>query len=136
MQIFYVYLKQDEFTDIGVMTSKEGNLEVEEGISDRKRPLVKPTKYHYYPHNQHLYLLPECATQQVSIYFPCAASLTSLNNPFFFLGGGGVLYIFITTSDRLTSEATKESQFMFSPSRAVYQIGHTADVALKLTKQK
>lgn len=25
----------------------------------------KPTKYHYYPHNQHLYLLPECATQQV-----------------------------------------------------------------------
>lgn len=28
---------------------------------------VKPTKYHYYPHNQHIYLLPECATQQVSI---------------------------------------------------------------------
>lgn len=27
---------------------------------------VKPTKYHYYPHNQHIYLLPECATQQVS----------------------------------------------------------------------
>jgi hypothetical protein len=26
---------------------------------------TKPTKYHYYPHNQHLYLLPECATQQV-----------------------------------------------------------------------
>ncbi|XP_049792100.1 uncharacterized protein LOC126199309 [Schistocerca nitens] len=25
----------------------------------------KPTKYHYYPHNQHVYLLPECATQQV-----------------------------------------------------------------------
>ena len=45
-------------------TSKEGNLEVTDG--DRKRPLIKPTKYHYYPHNQHLYLLPECATQQVS----------------------------------------------------------------------
>lgn len=29
--------------------------------------LVKPTKYHYYPHNQHIYLLPECAVQQVSI---------------------------------------------------------------------
>lgn len=28
--------------------------------------LVKPTKYHYYPHNQHIYLLPECAIQQVS----------------------------------------------------------------------
>lgn len=27
--------------------------------------LVKPTKYHYYPHNQHIYLLPECAVQQV-----------------------------------------------------------------------
>ncbi|CAG9828818.1 unnamed protein product [Diabrotica balteata] len=26
--------------------------------------LVKPTKYHYYPHNQHIYLLPECAIQQ------------------------------------------------------------------------
>ncbi|CAH0772256.1 unnamed protein product [Bemisia tabaci] len=25
----------------------------------------KPTKYHYYPHNQHIYLLPECAVQQV-----------------------------------------------------------------------
>lgn len=28
---------------------------------------AKPTKYHYYPHNQHIYLLPECAIQQVSI---------------------------------------------------------------------
>lgn len=27
--------------------------------------LAKPTKYHYYPHNQHIYLLPECAIQQV-----------------------------------------------------------------------
>ncbi|KAE9534414.1 hypothetical protein AGLY_008504 [Aphis glycines] len=26
---------------------------------------LKPTKYHYYPHNQHIYLLPECAVQQV-----------------------------------------------------------------------
>lgn len=29
---------------------------------------AKPTKYHYYPHNQHIYLLPECATQQVMNY--------------------------------------------------------------------
>jgi len=38
--------------------------------SSQRLPLngdSKPTKYHYYPHNQHLYLLPECATQQVSI---------------------------------------------------------------------
>lgn len=27
---------------------------------------VKPTKYHFYPHNQHIYVLPECAIQQVS----------------------------------------------------------------------
>lgn len=27
--------------------------------------LTKPTRYHYYPHNQHIYLLPECAIQQV-----------------------------------------------------------------------
>lgn len=30
---------------------------------------AKPTKYHYYPHNQHIYLLPECAIQQVSPAF-------------------------------------------------------------------
>ncbi|EFX70162.1 hypothetical protein DAPPUDRAFT_112957 [Daphnia pulex] len=56
------------------MTSKEGNLAVEEGIRDRKKPVAKPTKYHYYPHNQHLYLLPECATQQV-----CNAVYTRFN---------------------------------------------------------
>uniref|UniRef100_A0A6P7GFI9 Uncharacterized protein LOC114341805 n=1 Tax=Diabrotica virgifera virgifera TaxID=50390 RepID=A0A6P7GFI9_DIAVI len=58
--------------------------------------LVKPTKYHYYPHNQHIYLLPECAIQQVcnAVYIrlnwtqplcacpsryrdPCSASLNS-----------------------------------------------------------
>ena len=53
------------------VTSKEGNLEANDG--DKKRPLIKPTKYHYYPHNQHLYLLPECATQQVS--FPYTSSI-------------------------------------------------------------
>ncbi|XP_014251315.1 uncharacterized protein LOC106667713 [Cimex lectularius] len=56
----------------------------------------KPTKYHYYPHNQHIYLLPECAVQQVcnAVYVrlnytqplcacpsryrePCSASLNS-----------------------------------------------------------
>uniref|UniRef100_A0A182M670 Uncharacterized protein n=1 Tax=Anopheles culicifacies TaxID=139723 RepID=A0A182M670_9DIPT len=25
---------------------------------------LAPTKYHYYPHNQHIYFLPECAIQQ------------------------------------------------------------------------
>ncbi|KAJ8923708.1 hypothetical protein NQ315_010289 [Exocentrus adspersus] len=58
--------------------------------------LIKPTKYHYYPHNQHIYLLPECAIQQVcnAVYIrlnwtqplcacpsryrdPCSASLNS-----------------------------------------------------------
>ncbi|PSN42692.1 hypothetical protein C0J52_06940 [Blattella germanica] len=36
--------------------------------------LTKPTKYHYYPHNQHIYLLPECAIQQV-----CNAVYVRLN---------------------------------------------------------
>jgi hypothetical protein len=61
-------LKEEFPTDTEVMTSKEGNLAVED-IRDRKKPIAKPTKYHYYPHNQHLYLLPECATQQVNISF-------------------------------------------------------------------
>ncbi|XP_022908039.1 uncharacterized protein [Onthophagus taurus] len=58
--------------------------------------LIKPTKYHYFPHNQHIYLLPECAIQQVcnAVYVrlnwtqplcacpsryrePCSASLNS-----------------------------------------------------------
>ncbi|XP_063215707.1 uncharacterized protein LOC134527189 [Bacillus rossius redtenbacheri] len=36
--------------------------------------LAKPTKYHYYPHNEHIYLLPECAVQQV-----CNAVYVRLN---------------------------------------------------------
>lgn len=60
------FLLQDDLADMEVMTSKEGNLALEEGTRERKKPVAKPTKYHYYPHNQHLYLLPECATQQVS----------------------------------------------------------------------
>jgi len=55
--------------DIG--TSKEGTLAMEDR---ERRPVIKPTKYHYYPHNQHLYLLPECATQQV-----CNAVYTRFN---------------------------------------------------------
>ncbi|XP_046400560.1 uncharacterized protein LOC124166890 [Ischnura elegans] len=35
----------------------------------------KITKYHYYPHNQHIYLLPECAIQQV-----CNAVYVRLNH--------------------------------------------------------
>ncbi|XP_017772395.1 PREDICTED: uncharacterized protein LOC108559577 isoform X2 [Nicrophorus vespilloides] len=64
--------------------------------ADASAALVKPTKYHYYPHNQHIYLLPECAIQQVcnAVYVrlnwtqplcacpsryrdPCSASLNS-----------------------------------------------------------
>ncbi|XP_064543971.1 uncharacterized protein dsx-c73A [Drosophila montana] len=40
----------------------------------KKTATAKPTKYHYYPHNQHIYLLPECAIQQV-----CNAVYVRLN---------------------------------------------------------
>ena len=66
MTQFIWYAAQEDDLDKEVMTSKEGNLEMDASTGEaRKRPLIKPTKYHYYPHNQHLYLLPECATQQV-----------------------------------------------------------------------
>ncbi|XP_054732074.1 uncharacterized protein LOC129240346 [Anastrepha obliqua] len=48
-----------------------------QGVSNKdKKPsaTAKPTKYHYYPHNQHIYLLPECAIQQV-----CNAVYVRLN---------------------------------------------------------
>ncbi|KAL7046173.1 hypothetical protein ACKWTF_002501 [Chironomus riparius] len=38
------------------------------------KPITPPTKYHYYPHNQHPYILPECAVQQV-----CNAVYARLN---------------------------------------------------------
>ncbi|SPP87099.1 uncharacterized protein LOC117589251 [Drosophila guanche] len=41
---------------------------------NKKTATAKPTKYHYYPHNQHIYLLPECAIQQV-----CNAVYVRLN---------------------------------------------------------
>ncbi|XP_067645750.1 uncharacterized protein dsx-c73A isoform X2 [Eurosta solidaginis] len=45
------------------------------GNKDKKpSATAKPTKYHYYPHNQHIYLLPECAIQQV-----CNAVYVRLN---------------------------------------------------------
>lgn len=73
---------QDQVGDSEAMTSKEGNLEADDGTSEsKKRPLIKPTKYHYYPHNQHLYLLPECATQQVHFRNPkfrCFISMSSV----------------------------------------------------------
>ncbi|XP_065361543.1 uncharacterized protein dsx-c73A [Calliphora vicina] len=45
-------------------------------VTKDKKPITgaKPTKYHYYPHNQHIYLLPECAIQQV-----CNAVYVRLN---------------------------------------------------------
>ncbi|KAJ4445558.1 hypothetical protein ANN_12238 [Periplaneta americana] len=39
--------------------------------------LTKPTKYHYYPHNQHIYLLPECAIQQHIYLLPIQQVRTS-----------------------------------------------------------
>jgi hypothetical protein len=40
--------------------------------------LTKPTRYHYYPHNQHIYLLPECAIQQVGA--TCNISTPSIDS--------------------------------------------------------
>ncbi|XP_033226661.1 uncharacterized protein LOC117179103 isoform X2 [Belonocnema kinseyi] len=42
-------------------SASETGVRLPEGAS---AALAKPTKYHYYPHNQHIYLLPECAVQQ------------------------------------------------------------------------
>ncbi|XP_057324581.1 uncharacterized protein LOC130667118 [Microplitis mediator] len=54
------------YTSVG-----ETGVRLPEGAS---AALAKPTKYHYYPHNQHIYLLPECAVQQV-----CNAVYVRLN---------------------------------------------------------
>ncbi|XP_071558709.1 uncharacterized protein Dsx-c73a [Temnothorax nylanderi] len=51
--------------------ASETGVRLPEGAS---AALAKPTKYHYYPHNQHIYLLPECAVQQV-----CNAVYVRLN---------------------------------------------------------
>lgn len=71
--------------------TEEAALRLPSGVGN-----AKPTKYHYFPHNQHIYLLPECAIQQVcnAVYVrlnytqplcacpsryrePCSASLNS-----------------------------------------------------------
>ncbi|KAK2588808.1 hypothetical protein KPH14_001683 [Odynerus spinipes] len=52
-------------------SASETGVRLPEGAS---AALAKPTKYHYYPHNQHIYLLPECAVQQV-----CNAVYVRLN---------------------------------------------------------
>lgn len=57
------YLSKRERPQIKISTNISQNLlPLPAGAS---AALVKPTKYHYYPHNQHIYLLPECAIQQV-----------------------------------------------------------------------
>ncbi|CAH1153641.1 unnamed protein product [Phaedon cochleariae] len=88
------YLSKREKPQIKISTNISQNLlPLPAGAS---AVLVKPTKYHYYPHNQHIYLLPECAIQQVcnAVYVrlnwtqplcacpsryrdPCSASLNS-----------------------------------------------------------
>ncbi|XP_050519448.1 uncharacterized protein LOC114339964 [Diabrotica virgifera virgifera] len=88
------YLSKRERPQIKISTNISQNLlPLPAGAS---AALVKPTKYHYYPHNQHIYLLPECAIQQVcnAVYIrlnwtqplcacpsryrdPCSASLNS-----------------------------------------------------------
>ncbi|XP_055544593.1 uncharacterized protein LOC129729794 [Wyeomyia smithii] len=50
------------------MTSPAGS------SSNKDKVGLAPTKYHYYPHNQHIYFLPECAIQQV-----CNAVYVRLN---------------------------------------------------------
>ncbi|XP_065166311.1 mucin-2 [Atheta coriaria] len=88
------YLSKREKPQVKIATNISQNLlPLPAGAS---AALVKPTKYHYYPHNQHIYLLPECAIQQVcnAVYVrlnwtqplcacpsryrdPCSASLNS-----------------------------------------------------------
>ncbi|XP_031335869.1 uncharacterized protein LOC116165508 isoform X2 [Photinus pyralis] len=88
------YLSKREKPQVKIASNISQNLlPLPEGAS---AALVKPTKYHYYPHNQHIFLLPECAIQQVcnAVYVrlnwtqplcacpsryrdPCSASLNS-----------------------------------------------------------
>ncbi|XP_050429460.1 uncharacterized protein LOC126838794 isoform X2 [Adelges cooleyi] len=55
-------------------TDRPEIVEEEESNKSASDQGLKPTKYHYYPHNQHIYLLPECAVQQV-----CNAVYVRLN---------------------------------------------------------
>lgn len=50
------------------------NFDVVNNVASKAKPSVQPTKYHYYPHNQQPYFLPECAIQQV-----CNAVYVRLN---------------------------------------------------------
>ncbi|XP_045482221.1 uncharacterized protein LOC123686247 [Harmonia axyridis] len=65
--------KPHDFYSIKEKSREKLHVKIASNISQNLLPLpagasaalVKPTKYHYYPHNQHIYLLPECAIQQV-----------------------------------------------------------------------
>ncbi|XP_076748694.1 doublesex cognate 73A [Xylocopa sonorina] len=57
--------------NINYANLSETGVRLPEGAS---AALAKPTRYHYYPHNQEIYLLPECAVQQV-----CNAVYVRLN---------------------------------------------------------
>lgn len=100
----------------GYLVDLQTGVRLPEGAS---AALAKPTKYHYYPHNQHIYLLPECAVQQVcnAVYVrlnftqplcacpgryrdPCSASLDSDD---------------LHTTELVTDPRTKVSRLAFYP---------------------
>ncbi|KAK2710679.1 uncharacterized protein LOC136026662 [Artemia franciscana] len=61
------------------LTQVDNEIELEDSTAFEDRDSdtdvdPKPTKYHFFPHNQHIYLLPECAAQQV-----CNAVYSRLN---------------------------------------------------------
>jgi len=69
----------DEVTDdYSIIATTDQPESVEDELETNKSAApnqgIKPTKYHHYPHNQHIYLLPECAVQQV-----CNAVYVRLN---------------------------------------------------------
>ncbi|XP_018328635.1 cell wall protein DAN4 [Agrilus planipennis] len=93
-RVHHFYMSKHEKPQVKIVSNISQNLLPLP--ADASAALVKPTKYHYYPHNQHIYLLPECAIQQVcnAVYVrlnwtqplcacpsryrdPCSASLNS-----------------------------------------------------------
>ncbi|KAG8284102.1 hypothetical protein J6590_003794 [Homalodisca vitripennis] len=93
----------------------------------------KPTKYHYYPHNQHIYLLPECAVQQVcnAVYVrlnftqPLCACPSRYREPCY---AAKSLYYCILCNYRCVTPSTSAST---SPSRCAHVPQDTASLAMQ-----